>query len=308
MFNAIRFMLSMIFIAVCFSVNGTVSAQVNDPNGKQLYAYHMQESQGTSDMPFVIRSEEPVVTLKADPSGIAAGKPETITISVNDAEGKPIKELAITHERIMHVVIASKDFTIFSHIHPEDFGPITAEVKEKSQYNVKYTFPKAGAYIIGIDFAVKDSFYSRHFQMNVAGEPKLGAAVTDLSRQKKFSDYDVLLKAPEVISAGKETTLSYNFSKDGKPVTDLEPYLSAAMHASIISADLNDFIHEHGTLPGMEGMSMHGHHMHTMSVPANFGPEINLSVIFPSKGVYEIFGEVAHKGKVIVTKFMVEVK
>jgi hypothetical protein len=31
-------------------------------------------------------------------------------------------------------------------------------------------------------------------------------------------------------------------------------------------------------------------------------------VTFPAAGVYKIFGEVKHKGKVIVTNFMVEVK
>ena len=59
----------------------------------------------------------------------------------------------------------------------------------------------------------------------------------------------------------------------------------------------------------MPTMEMQGHHMmHSMTIPSAFGPEIKVPVTFPAAGVYEIFGEVKHKGKVIVTHFMVEVK
>jgi hypothetical protein len=271
-------------------------------------AHHPQDAQDMTEMPMV-KPDGAVVVLKTDHENIAAGIAEAINISIKDSAGKPEQELTMLHDRILHVVIASRDFTVFSHIHPEDFGPVTAAMKEKAQFPVKYAFPKAGNYILGIDFAVKGQAYSKKFVINVAGDPKMGAPITDFSRTRKFGDYDVSLKAaPEIIAAGKEMTLTYQFSKDGSPVTDLEPYLSATMHASIISSDLDIFIHEHGQVPGMESMGMHGHHMHDMSVPGKFGPEIKLSVVFPSKGVYEIFGEVKHKGKIILTQFMVKVE
>ena len=271
-------------------------------------AHHAQDAPGMTEMPMV-KPEGPVVVLKTDPENIAAGFPEAITISIRDSAGKPEQELTIMHDRILHVVIASRDFTVFSHIHPEDFGPVTPAMKEKAQFLVRYVFPKAGSYIVGIDFAAKDKAYSKYIIVNVAGDLPMGAPIKDFSRNKKFGAYDVSLKAvSEVLAAGKEMTLTYQFSKDGAPVTDLEPYLSATMHASVISADLDNFIHEHGLVPGMESMGMHGHHMHDMSVPDKFGPEIGLSVVFPSKGIYEIFGEVKHKGKIILTQFLVRVE
>jgi len=261
------------------------------------------------DMP-MMKSGNPVVTLKIDPSGIVAGKSGTITISIKDSLGRPEQELTMMHDRTLHVVIASQDFTVFSHIHPEDFGPITPEMKKTAQYPVYYTFPKSGHYIIGIDFALKDRAYSRHFVIDVAGTSEMGVPVKDFSRQKRFEDYEVALTTmPEGITAGKETTLIYRFNKDGAPVTDLEPYIAAIMHVSVISTDLNQFIHEHGFVPGMPVMEMQGHHMmHAMSLPSAFGPEIKVPVTFPAAGVYTIFGEVKHKGKVILTHFMVEVK
>ena len=91
-------------------------------------AHHTQDMQETKEMP-TMKSDGPVAALQCEPVDIMAGKPETITISVKDSTGKPEKGLTMTHDRIMHVVIASRDFSVFSHIHPEDFGPITDEMK-----------------------------------------------------------------------------------------------------------------------------------------------------------------------------------
>jgi len=263
--------------------------------------------EGTREMAME-QQEGPVVVLRTDPAIINTGVEETLTIALSDSAGNPLRGLSVIHDRIMHVIIASQDFTVFSHIHPEDFGPITESMRESAKYPVHYSFPKAGSYIIGVDFAVKDKAYSRHFTVDVSGGKPMGEATVDLARKKKFGDYEVtLMSSPESITAGKEVTLSYSFSKDGAPVTDLEPYLSAYMHAAVMSQNFQYFMHEHGMAPGM---AEHAHHMmmHSMAVPKKFGPVVDLSITFPSKGIYQVFGEVKHKGKVILTSFMVEVK
>jgi Cu+-exporting ATPase len=208
------------------------------------------------------------------------------------------------------VVIASQDFSVFSHVHPEDFGALSPEMKKTARYPVRFSFPKAGRYIIGIDFAVREQLFSKQFLVAVTGEPKMGPPGKDFSREKRFGGLEVTFaSAPERIVAGKEVTLSYLFRKNGKPVDDLEPYLSAPMHLAIISSDLSRFMHTHGEVPGMTGAGHHEHHgeMH-MAVPDRFGPNIEVHVEFPVKGLYEIFGQLRHRGKVIDTSFMVEVE
>jgi Cu+-exporting ATPase len=148
--------------------------------------------------------------------------------------------------------------------------------------------------------------------VDVAGGPALGHLTKDLSREKKIGDIDVTLSsAPERIKAGKEVTLNYMFRKKGRPVNDLAPYLSAPMHLAIISADLNHFMHTHGEVSGMSGMPgmrHEAHHMEmNMTVPEKFGPKIEVHTVFPAKGLYQIFGQVQHQGKVILTSFMVQV-
>lgn len=257
-----------------------------------------------------MRGEDVIADIKTDPERIPVGSLTNILFSIKDHGGKPIEELSVHHDRILHVIIASQDFSVFAHVHPEDFGPTTPEMKKLAKYPVQFTFPKAGRYIIAIDFSVKEQLISKHFLIDVAGEPKMGSPSRNLSREKRFGDLDVtLVSMPERIKAGKEAMLSCLFRKNGESVTDLEPYLSAPMHLAIISSDLTHFMHTHGEVPGMASMGHNEHHMQMkMTAPNKFGPKVEIHVVFPAKGLYQIFGQVAHQGKVIVTSFMVEVE
>ncbi len=107
------------------------------------------------------------------------------------------------------------------------------------------------------------------------------------------------------IKAGEETSLSYIIEKDGKTVTDLNPYLGAAMHIAVVSVDLKQYIHAHGSVPGEP--HAHHDHMHTKP-PKRFGPEIEADVVFPVKGIYTIFSQVKHRDKVLLFDFMVNVQ
>jgi putative copper resistance protein D len=248
----------------------------------------------------------PVVNLETDPSKIIAGIPVTIMVRIKDPEGKPLKGLEVSHERILHALIVGQDMRSFAHIHPEEAGPITGEMLKKADFPLRFTFPKAGEYLVGADFFAGDEFYSKMFHLSVSGKPAMGGPKTDFSTRKNFGEYRVTFSAsPMNVKAGEETSLSYIIEKDGKTVTDLNPYLGAAMHIAVISADLKQYIHAHGAVPGEP--HAHQDHMHTKP-PKRFGPEIEADVVFPTKGIYTIFSQVKHHDKVLVFDFMVNVQ
>ncbi len=283
---------------------GERNAAAAEMGGMQDHQHHHMQPTNTG------AGKEVIAGIQTEPESITAGTSTTVVISFKDSEGKPVEDLVIVHDRLVHVVITSQDFSVFTHIHPDDFGPITQEMKRTARYPVRFTFPKAGRYIIGVDFAAKGKLFSKHFLVDVAGEPKMGSLTKELSREKRFGDLDVTLSTvPERIAAGKEVTLEYLFRRNGESVTGLEPYLAAPMHLAIISSDLKDFIHTHGELPGMPAMGHGEHHMMMhMTVPAKFGPKIEVHVVLPRKGLYQVFGQVGYGGKVILTSFMVEVE
>jgi hypothetical protein len=228
-------------------------------------------------------------------------------------QGNPVRDLVLDHNRILHVVIASKDFSVFSHIHAEDSAPITPEMLKTSEFPVQYTFPKPGQYLISVDYTERGYIFSDQFYLNVGPSGAMSAPGSEnFSLQEKFDGYDVTLKtSPATLKAGAPATLDYHIEKDGKPLTDMIPYLAVPMHISIIRDDLMGFLHIHGLLPvslagKLLGESIHASHL---LLPDKFGPDIEATnFTFPSAGIYHVFGEFSVAGKVVVTQFTVKVE
>ena len=250
---------------------------------------------------------EPRVILETDPAKITVGTPVKMTVRLQRPDGRPLEHLTLSHDRILHAVIIGADLDVFAHIHPEDIGPVTAEMVKKAALPLLFTFPKAGDYLIGLDFAAADESYSKTFSVHVVDALPMGKPKIDFSTRKVFGEYRVsLAMSPEKATAGKETTLTYTIEKNGNPVTDLEPYLGAAMHLAVVPVDLKLFIHAHGVTPGEP--HTHLDHLHTAAPPDRFGPEIEAGIVFPVKGIYKIFSQVKHQGKVLLFDFMVDVQ
>lgn len=115
---------------------------------------------------------------------------------------------------------------------------------------------------------------------------------------------------------------------NGKPVESLEPYMGMAGHAEFVRSDLSVFAHVHpdGSVPmaavqladqtlpekldaqetsdspKSPGMNMAGMAM------AAIGPEVSFPYGFPKPGIYRIFVQVKHNGRVETGVFDAEVK
>jgi putative copper resistance protein D len=264
---------------------------------------HAGHEQGQHDR-YAPTEPEAVVHLETPPKDIKAGTPVAITVHIEDQNGRPFTGLIVHHERILHTIIIGSDLNVFAHIHTEDIGPVTSKMLKEATFPFRFTFPKAGEYLVGLDFATANGLYSKTAYAKVSGQPKMGEPKLDFSTERDFGAYHVTLKiSPDSIKAGGETTLRYLIKKNEKPVTDLSPYLGAPMHLAIVLADLKQFIHAHGE------SQTHMDHMHMHAEPGEkFGPEIESVVVFPVKGVYKIFSQVNHQGKVLLFDFMVKVQ
>jgi putative copper export protein len=279
-----------------------------------LHLKHMQAAGGNTSGPMHedqmhphAEGPEPVVTLDIKPAGIIAGTPALMTVRIKAPDGTAFKGITVIHERLLHAVIISKDLGFFAHIHPEDTGPVTSEMVKNASFPLLFTFPRPGDYLIGLDFATDEDVYSQTLPIHVAKAPEMGSPKIDFSTRKKFGEYQVtLLFTSESVHPGEDTTLRYVIEKSGKPVTNLEPFLGASMHLAVVSEDLKVFIHAHGSVPG----NSHDHHdhMHATPPPEKFGPEIESDIVFPAKGIYKVFSQVKHQGKVLLFDFMVKVQ
>jgi hypothetical protein len=262
---------------------------------------------------YFVRPTRARAQLTTSPSELAPNVPITLTFSLRDLQGNPVQDLVLDHNRIIHVVIASQDFSVFAHIHPEDAGPVTPEMLKSAVFPVLYTFPKPGQYLVSVDYTERAYIFSDQFYLNVGPPNSMSAPHTEnFSLQEDIDGFDVILKmSPAMLKAGAPATLDYHIDKNGKPFTEMNPYLSVPMHISIIRDDLMGFLHIHGLLPvsflgKLLGESVHASHLF---LPNNFGPDIQATDFsFPSPGIYHIFGEFSAAGKIVVTQFTVKVE
>ena len=287
------------------------------------------------------------VMLHTEPQTIQAGTPVTLTFHLTDAKGEPVTDLMVHHDRVLHVLVVSENLQIIGHIHPEDFESRDIMMELEGMYTVHFTFPAAGKYILAVDVMTADAEFAKYLYVDVAGAEKLVDAAQDFRREKVVlgytdeggdrytkavsltdgkgtSVYHTSIEAPERIKAGEMVHITYHFSQDGQPLTDLVPFLDAPMHFAIVSTRLDGVVHTHGTVPGTEdaGKTMKkdphaGHkmkkapttgHQHQGITPEKFGPTVMLMTTFPEAGVYQIFGQLKHADQILWPSFMVKVE
>ncbi len=288
------------------------------------------------------------VKLDTEPNKISAGEPVSLMLHLTDAEGEPITDLMVHHDRILHVLIVSENLQTIGHIHPEDFEDRDMMAELEGVYTVQFTFPYSGRYILAIDVMTADAEYTKHIYVDVAGDKKMSELTHDMRREMHVvsyteqgedrftkavsitekegaSKYMVKMKAPEKIKVGEMVHITYHFTHAGKPVTDLVPFLDAPMHFAIVSNRLDGILHTHGTVQMHSKLDKNkmdssqtkkkihektptSGHQHKGITPDQFGPTVMLMTTFKKAGIYQIFGQVKHRDQVLFPTFMVKVE
>ena len=286
------------------------------------------------------------IKMEINPDRPQAGEAVKMVFALEDKYGYA-PTLYVNHSRRLHAVIVGEDMDVFGHIHPEDFGEVTEDMLYGGKYETEFTFPKAGKYVIALDGKSDEGEFHRKFSVTVGGEIKMVEAKDDARDEKCFRGYPEdgtdrivspifsdgsevdcaegysvkLSSEPKEIKAGVPVRISYHIEKNGEYVKDLEPYLNAGAHFILVSKDMRTAIHSHG---GPSDMKMdqsyfrlipaalaHGFGADDEEAPMEpriFGPDItSKDVVFPNEGTYYLFGQFKHQGKIVFTKFAINV-
>jgi len=234
------------------------------------------------------------VEWSSEPVRPTPGQPTSLHYRLVDAStGKSITNLPLSHERPMHLIIVSRDLRRFQHIHPE--------LQPDGTYTVTTELGAAGRFILYNEFEYGGRSVLDRREL-VAGTSTGAASNLRVDLVPKTIDgITVALSAPRETRAGKVAAFTATLTRDGRPVTDLIPYLAAAAHVAIVSSDSRTFAHTHGEAlgqpAGMVGME---------TVPATFGPDISLQYTFPHPGLYKVWMQFQTRhGPVITAAFVV---
>lgn len=269
-------------------------------------AFHIADAK---EYRFLKNPQATKVEFSTDLSALTAGVPATLAFSIRNEDGTAPR-LVAQHERLIHVIVISKDATEFFHVHPDDDAPFAPEETAAASFEVPFTFPKAGEYVIGIDYASGLSSRAEQFRVTVGGVPQQAEETAAYPLRGAYDGYDLALQ-PGFPRAGEVATLVWRIQKNGVDLTDLQPYLGAAMHVAIVKDDLSEFVHAHGEVhtpgapaPALPATGVHNH----APPPPKFGPMVEAHPVFPSSGVYTVFAQFKHDGAVVNAPFTVRVE
>jgi Cu+-exporting ATPase len=225
--------------------------------------------------------------------------PTTLRFTLTSpSTGKPVTNLALEHEKLMHLVIVSRDLTYFAHVHPDSTG-------KPGEFAIAHIFPAQGDYVLYDEFAQTNGEDETHrFDLKVGGANSPPAQLTPNIAPAEADGYKVWLTPSSPTRAGEQSTFVLEVTRDGKPVTDLQPYLAAAAHIVILDQKADGFQHTHawpGQTPPKDEMAA------MAALPANFGSDSVFIASFDKPGLYKIWAQFSHQGQIITVSWVVPV-
>jgi hypothetical protein len=187
----------------------------------------------------------------------------------------------VEHDKRLHFVVVRRDGSGYQHLHPQ--------MTDDGTWITPLTLPAAGSYRVFADFTPLGG-----------AKTTLGADIQvpgqylpeqyDTSRKSTVDGYEVTLDGQ--LTPGQSAAVTATVTRDGLPVTDLQPYLAAYGHLVALRATDLGYLH-----------------VHPLGTPDNgstAGPQVRFAVEVPTTGRYRLFLDFQHEGKVRTAEFTVD--
>lgn len=183
------------------------------------------------------------VEVASDPKNPKAGEVTKLRFTVRERDNPrtPFSEFEVVHEKLMHLVVVSKDLAQFSHEHPK--------IMPDGTFTLDYRFRTPGEHHLFADVAPKGAGANVLFsKIKVTGKATSPVRHIPLALRTQVDATSVEIAPPEHPMETNKTKLvsvSFRNAADGEPVLDLENYLGAKAHLILIREDATTFVHSH---------------------------------------------------------------
>ncbi|MFF7989204.1 hypothetical protein ACFZDG_05320 [Kitasatospora xanthocidica] len=226
-------------------------------------------------LPGGLQISERGYTLSVENPFVTAGSPTDLRFRILGADGKPVTAYQRQHEKELHLIVAPRDLSTFQHLHPT--------LAADGTWSAPTAVPAAGEYRVFADFTPAGAAEGLTLgaDLHAAGDLR-PAPLPETGRTVTVDGYTVTLGGD--LTPGRSGRLTLSVSKDGRPVTDLQPYLGAYGHLVALRAGDLAYLHVHPdtTTPG---------------------PEIGFTTTAPSTGDYRLFLDFKHQDTVRTAAF-----
>jgi hypothetical protein len=230
-----------------------------------------------------LSSTESGYTLRLTQTRFESGKQVPLQFRITDATGAAVTRYVDNHEKQLHLIVVRRDMVGFQHVHPTMDAAGTWSVPvdlSAGDYRVFADFVPAGGenLTLGADVHVAGRY-----------DPQPLPAPSTTATVDGFT-----VKLAGSANANEPSMLTFSITRDGKPVTDLQPYLGAYGHLVALRASDLAYLHVHPMGEPGDG-----------ATPA--GPEIGFHTTFPNDGDYRLFLDFKHQNVVRTAEFTVSV-
>jgi hypothetical protein len=235
-----------------------------------------------ADLPAGLTVSQSGYTLALAERSLPAGAATPVAFRVLGPDGEAVTRYDVDHDVDLHLIAVRRDLTGFQHVHPELGQDGTWRVPlalDPGTWRLFADFTPTALgenLTLGADLAVAGGYAPAPLP---AGTPTA-----------EVDGFTVVLTGG--LEAGAESELTLSVSRDGRPVTDLEPYLGAYGHLVVLRDGDLAYLHAHPL--GEAG-----------GAPPAAGPHVRFATTAPSAGTYRLFLDFQHEGVVRTAEFTV---
>ncbi|ETD33785.1 hypothetical protein [Williamsia sp. D3] len=213
------------------------------------------------------------------------GESGELAFTITGPNGRPVTSFATSHDKQLHAIIVATDGSHYRHVHPTmDTG---------GRWSLPWQWPAAGSYRVFADFvpAATGTDLTLTSTVTVAGEvaPSLPRPV---SATDDVAGFQVSLQGS--LSTAGTSMVTARISRDGNPVTTLQPYLGAYGHLVALREGDLAYLHVHpeGAAPsGPDQLS---------------GPHVQFATSAPTPGRYLLYFDFQVDGQVHTAEFVLQ--
>ncbi|MBL1079534.1 hypothetical protein JK358_34530 [Nocardia sp. 2] len=265
-------------LVVLFGAALGIGALVGDPTepAPGTTAAHSEHGTTAPESTYGLTESESGYALGEVSAPTAANQQGALRFRITGPQGT-VTRYQTLHDKQLHLIVARTDASQFRHVHPE--------LAADGTWSIDWTWAEPGTYRVFADFAAADGP-----ELTLSRTVKVEGAVQDrplppVSKTAEVDGYRVTLTG-DLATAGSE--LKFTITRDGKPVTDLQPYLGAYAHLVALRASDLAYLHVHPQ--GEVGKTPPG-------------PEVGFHAEAPSDGKYRLYLDFSHNGKVHTAEF-----
>ncbi|MGW2092362.1 heavy-metal-associated domain-containing protein [Promicromonospora sukumoe] len=216
------------------------------------------------------------------------GERGTLSFSVTDADGggagDAVTAFETEHDKELHLIVVRSDGERFRHVHPT--------MSADGVWSIPWTWAEAGTYRVFADFvpAASGENVTLSRALEVAG-PVDPRPATEISTSDTTGGYTATLRGD--LKTTGESTLTATVTRDGEPVTGLEPYLGAYGHLVALRDGDLAYLHVHpeGDEP---------------EPGARSGPDVTFMTQAPTPGRYLLYLDFKVDGDVHTARFVLD--